>query len=144
MKDKLIPRIEFNSYTEKNREKIDESLVSLRLIREIDEFLEYKNKSNKEFAIDLGFTESYISQLLSGVKKINMAFINKFEKKYNVYFDFKLHLKEEKEYLKYTNEQMTFNINIEINNQDIRNTFFTLHTKTFNSDSLEVEEAEIL
>lgn len=72
------------SYIEKNREKLDEALVSLRLIKEVDTFLDNNSISNKELAINLGYSQSFISQLMSGVKKINTSFINKFEKTYNV------------------------------------------------------------
>lgn len=78
------------SYIDMNREKIDESLVSLRLMKEIDIYLDTHNISNKLLANDLGYSESFISQLMSGVKKINTSFINKFEKKYNVYFNFSI------------------------------------------------------
>ena len=82
--------IYIQSFIDKNRERIDESLVSLRLMKEIDLYLDCRNLSNKDLANDLGYSESFISQLMSGVKKVNPSFINKFEKKYNVKFNFVL------------------------------------------------------
>ncbi len=78
------------SYIDNNRIKLDESLVSLRLMKEVENFLEINNISQKDFALSIGYSESYISQLMSGVKKINISFINKFENKYNLEIDFKI------------------------------------------------------
>lgn len=144
MNNQLSPNFSIQSYIDKNREKLDESLVSLRLMREIDDFLDYKNLSNKDLASQLNFTESYISQLMSGIKKINVAFINKFEKTYNVKFDFKLHLNEEKRFLKYTNESKFIEIHININNHNIYNSMSSLTSRKFNNKSFfEYEDAEI-
>lgn len=83
------------SYIDQNREKIDESLVSLRIMKEIDRFLDYSKLSNKDFASKLGYSESYISQLMSGVKNVNIAFLNKFERQFSIHFDFRIYLKGE-------------------------------------------------
>lgn len=85
------------SYIDKNREKIDESLVSLRLMKEVDMFLDANNIPNKLLAKDLGYSESFISQLMSGVKKINTSFINKFEKNYKVRVIFSIVKEDEKD-----------------------------------------------
>ncbi len=113
-----IKKIEtpIQSYLEINRDKLNESLVSLRLMKEIDLFLEEKDLSNKTLALDLGYSESFISQLMSGVKKVNTSFINKFEKNYNVRINFSI-LKEEQEDNFISISSMSYlNINLNISN----------------------------
>lgn len=110
-----MQRFSIQSYLDKNREKIDESLVSLRIIKEVDKFLDYEKLNNKDFAIKLGFSESYISQLMSGVKNVNVSFINKFEKCFNAKIDFKIYLKEENVFLHKLDERVNFNLNINFN-----------------------------
>ncbi len=100
------------SYIDENREKIDEALVSLRLMKEIDWFLDLENISNKKLAEDLGYSESFISQLMSGVKKANVSFINKFEKKYNAKINFSLQIQN-----KNLNSQLNFLQNKEFNSK---------------------------
>jgi transcriptional regulator with XRE-family HTH domain len=75
-----------STYADKNRTKIDEALVSLRFMKQIDTFLDLNNLNQKELANDLDTSPAFISQLMSGTKKINTSFINKFEKKYNIEF----------------------------------------------------------
>lgn len=128
-----IKKIEnpIQSYLEINREKLNESLVSLRLMKEIDLFLEEKNMSNKTMALDLGYSESFISQLMSGVKKINTSFINKFEKSYNVRINFSI-VKEEKEDNFISISSMSYlNINLNISNF---NSKISNMAQTFNYD----------
>lgn len=79
-----------NSYVDNNREKIDVALVSLRIIKQIDDFLDANDINQKELATKLKVSEAYVSQLMSGSKKINMQMINSFEKKFDVEFEFKL------------------------------------------------------
>lgn len=95
----LANNFSIQSYIDSNREKIDESLVSLRFMRQVDEFLDYKNLSNKDLSVALGYSESFVSQLMSGTKKINTSFISKFENRYNVKVDFKIYINEESEFL---------------------------------------------
>lgn len=80
-----------SSYLANNRTNIDESLVSLRFMKEIDDFLHYNNLNQKDLAKELDVSQAFISQLLSGTKKINVGFINKFEKRFDI--EFKLNLK---------------------------------------------------
>lgn len=130
------------SYVNKNRNTIDEALVSLRVMKQIDDFLEYKNENNRELAKRLGYTESYISQLMTGVKKINISFINKFEKEYNVEFDFKIKLLEEKlRVLNSVQDKMIniINLNINIINITASSSF---EFKTSNRELFEYEDAE--
>ncbi len=86
----------FNTYVNENREKIDESLVSLRLMKEVDDFLCLNNINQRDFARDLEYSEAYISQLMSGTKKFNASFINKLEKLYNIIIEFNIKYKNTK------------------------------------------------
>ncbi len=87
----------YQLYIDKNREKLDEALVSLRLMKEVDSFLDENSISNKELAYSLGCSESFISQLMSGSKKINTSFINKFEKIFSVKIIFSIDKQEKEE-----------------------------------------------
>lgn len=82
--------ISLNSYFEKNREKIDEAIVSLRLMKEVDDFMENNHVKQREFADKLGYSEAYVSQLMTGSKKFNTSFINKLEKAYDLVVKFKI------------------------------------------------------
>lgn len=111
------------SYIDLNREKIDESLVSLRFMKEIDMFLDTKNISNKSLAKDLGCSESFISQLMSGVKKINTSFINKFERNYNVKIKFSIESDEQYNFIyKSSNSTIIVSLNISSTNSNNSNT----------------------
>lgn len=116
MNDNLIKKdFSIQSYVDGNRDKLDEALVSLRFMKEIDLFLEANNISNKKLAIDLGYSESFISQLMSGVKKINVSFINKFEKNYNVKINFSIQDKREEHIL--SKSSMSY-LTVYINNSE--------------------------
>ena len=113
--NEVTKRFSIQSYIDNNREKIDESLVSLRVMKEVDRFLDYEKLSNKDLAIKLGYSEPYVSQLMSGVKNMNVSFINKFEKCFDAKFDFKIYLKNEEVYLHKLDERVQFNLDININ-----------------------------
>jgi transcriptional regulator with XRE-family HTH domain len=81
---------QFSKYLETNKTKIDESLVSLRFLKQIDIFLYNNSLNQKDLAVAMNVSEPYISQLMAGTKKINMKFINSFEKKFKVEFSLKL------------------------------------------------------
>ena len=83
-----------NSYADANREKLDAALVSLRIVKQIDEFLDIYNLNQKDLAFGLGVSEAFVSQLMSGSKKINMQILSNFEKKFNAEFDFTLKSKD--------------------------------------------------
>lgn len=112
---KLENKFSIQSYIDENRNSIDESLVSLRFMKQIDRFLEDKMITQRDFAYKIGYTESYISQLMSGVKKINTSFINKFEKKCGVRVDFKLYIQEDNRFLIEENSEITISVNVRIN-----------------------------
>lgn len=90
---KIFEQNSLNSYVDSNREKIDAAMVSLRIIKQIDNFLDYNELNQKDLANKLEVSEAFVSQLMSGSKKINVQILNKFEKKFNVEFEFKLRSK---------------------------------------------------
>lgn len=71
-------------------EKINESLLSLRFMKQIDDYLETYGDKNKDLASKLQYSESYVSQLMTGCKNVNVSFLNKVEQLYDVYFEIKL------------------------------------------------------
>lgn len=79
-----------NSYADSNRQKLDAALVSLRIVKQIDDFLDNYNLNQKDLASGLGVSEAFVSQLMSGSKKINMQILSNFEKSFNAEFDFTL------------------------------------------------------
>ncbi|MEH6618509.1 helix-turn-helix transcriptional regulator [Maribacter arcticus] len=102
-----------NSYIENNRTKIDESLVSLRLMKEVDDFLDVNEISQRDFADNIGYSEAFVSQLMSGTKKFNASFINRFEKVYDIKIDFKIKSKSTYDFIsKISNAPIEININI--------------------------------
>lgn len=123
MRDIINSTNTINSYIDKNRTKIDEALVSLRLMKEVDEFLDVNNVNQRDFASDLGYSEAFISQLMSGTKKINTSFINRFEKKYNLKINFQIESKDNTNFItKYSNSFLEININV-ISLSEAKDTF---------------------
>lgn len=142
--NEVTKRFSIQSYIDNNREKIDESLVSLRVMKEVDRFLDYEKLSNKDLAIKLGYSESYVSQLMSGVKNMNVSFINKFEKCFDAKIDFKIYLKNEDVYLHKLDERVQFNLDINLNmffvNEEQSKFSFTQKSKSmFNVTDVEYE-----
>lgn len=142
--NEVTKRFSIQSYIDNNREKIDESLVSLRVMKEVDRFLDYQKLSNKDLAIKLGYSEPYISQLMSGVKNMNVSFVNKFEKCFDAKFDFKIYLKNEEVYLHKLDERIQFNLDVNINmffvNNEQSKFSFTQKSKSmFNVTDVEYE-----
>ncbi len=102
-----IKKNSLNSYIDNNRVKIDEALVSLRLMKEIDDFLEINDIKHRDFAVKMGYSEAFISQLMSGTKKFNTSFINRIEKTFDLKVDFKIKTKNDIEFIsKYTNSSI--------------------------------------
>lgn len=139
--DHLIQVNNFDSCLNLDRTKIDESLVSLRFLKQIDDFLEQKDLSNRDLANKLGYSESYISQLMTGSKKINISFISKFEKYYHCKFDVKLKKENKHNYVKFHSNREIFEINIKI---DINFSGEPIFNKTFfNTNLIEISDATI-
>lgn len=88
-----------SSYLDKNRKRINEALVSLRLMKEVDDFIVINNINQKDLASQLDYSNAYISQLMTGAKKINASFINKFEQAYDVKIEFKIKCKKTSHYV---------------------------------------------
>ncbi|WP_296618490.1 helix-turn-helix transcriptional regulator [Marivirga sp.] len=82
--------LSFDSYISDNRTKLDESLISLRLMKVLDDFLIENSITHRDFAKNINCSESYISQLMSGTKKFNVSFLNKFEKAFKLKMNFKI------------------------------------------------------
>jgi|GEM_PF-6451610 len=80
----------FHLDLEKQDSKMNEAMVSLRVMRQIDDYLTYLEMTNREFADRLEVNESYISQLMTGTRRVNIAFLNKIEEVFNVKFIFKI------------------------------------------------------
>ena len=105
--------ISMQSYIDSNRNKLDESLVSLRLMKEVDDFLDINNVNQSDFACALGYSEAYVSQLMSGTKKFNTSFINKIEKAYEIEINFKIKSREESNFFsKFSNSTIEISVNI--------------------------------
>lgn len=124
----LIPKNLLNSYVETNRSKLDSSLVSLRILRQIDNFMDYHEISQRGLATALDVSESYVSQLMSGTKKINVALISKFEKSFNVEFDFKLKRK-------FISNAMFESVNTPVQLESNNLNYSSIKTFTFNTVS---------
>jgi transcriptional regulator with XRE-family HTH domain len=113
MKELIEQSNSLSSYKENNRTKIDEALVSLRLMKEVDDFLDINQISQRDFATNIGYSEAYISQLMSGTKKFNASFLNKFEKTYEIKIDFKIRSKKSVDFIsKISNTHIEINVNI--------------------------------
>ncbi|MFZ2283070.1 MAG: helix-turn-helix transcriptional regulator [Lutibacter sp.] len=131
------------SYIEENRVKIDEALVSLRLMKEVDDFLDVNYISQRDFAKNIGYSEAFVSQLMSGTKKFNASFINRFEKIYDLKIDFKIKTKKESDFIsKMSNSSIEININF-IALIESKNIFSFENNPSefseFNSDLLKLE-----
>ncbi len=144
MKDIIhISSNSLNSYIEDNRTKIDEALVSLRLMKEVDDFLDVNNISQRDFATNIGYSEAFISQLMSGTKKFSASFINRIEKTYDLKIDFKIKPKRDSDFItKISNSFIEININI-MRVIESKNTFSIDSNPSefseFNSDLLKLE-----
>ena len=102
-----------DSYITENRGKIDESLVSLRFMKEVDDFLDINNISQRDFANGIKYSEAFVSQLMSGVKNFNASFINRLEKKYDLKVEFKIKSRTTSNFIsKISNSYIEININM--------------------------------
>ncbi len=95
---KEIEKNNINTFIAVNRTKLDESLVSLRLMKEVDDFMDNNKISQREFAEFLGYSEAFVSQLMSGTKKMNTSFINRLEKTFDVIVKFNISRKTDGDY----------------------------------------------
>jgi plasmid maintenance system antidote protein VapI len=108
---KEIEKNNINTFITQHRNKLDEALVSLRFMKEIDLFLDQNEISQREFAEFLGYSESFISQLMSGTKKVNTSFINRLEKTFDVSVKFNIIEKNRSDYfVKFYDSSIAVNI----------------------------------
>jgi len=82
--DKLNKMLEFKSEREKTR--LEEELLHLKFITSIEEIMDQKEVNRTELAILLNSSKSYVSQLFSGYKMINIRTLSKIQKAFNVTF----------------------------------------------------------
>ena len=82
--DKLNKMLEFNS--ERERSRLEEELLNLKFIASIEEIMDQKDVNRTELAILLNSSKSYVSQLFSGYKMINIKTLSKIQKTLNVTF----------------------------------------------------------
>ena len=109
---KGIEKNNINSFITQNRTKLDEALVSLRFMKEVDDFLDQNEISQREFAEFLGYSEAFVSQLMSGTKKVNASFINRLEKSFDVIVKFNIVNKHESDFFaRFYNNSIVVNIN---------------------------------
>lgn len=102
-----------NVFINQNRTKIDEALVSLRFMKEIDDFLDSSDITQREFAEHLGYSEAFVSQLMSGTKKVNTSFINRFEKTYDLVVKFNIEQKSKSDcFARIFNSAIELDVNI--------------------------------
>lgn len=109
---KEIDKNNINTFITQNRTKLDEALVSLRFMKEVDEFLDENEISQREFAELLGYSEAFVSQLMSGTKKVNTSFINRLEKSFDVIVKFNIEHKHQSDYFaRFYDNSIVVNIN---------------------------------
>jgi len=82
--DKLNKMLEFKS--EKEISRLEEELLNLKFITAIEEIMELKDVNKTELAGVLDSSKSYVSQLFSGNKMINIKTLSKIQKGLNVSF----------------------------------------------------------
>ena len=82
--DKLNRMLEFKS--EREKERLEEDLLNLKFITAIEEIMEQKDVNKTDVAEILKSSRSYVSQLFSGNKMINIKTLTKIQKGLNVSF----------------------------------------------------------
>lgn len=82
--DKLNKMLEFKSEREKTR--LEEELLHLKFITSIEEIMDQKDINRTELGNILNSSKSYVSQLFSGYKMINIKTLSKIQKALNVTF----------------------------------------------------------
>lgn len=82
--DKLNKMLEFKSESEK--ERLEEEILHLKFIATIEEIMDQKDVNRTELGNLLNSSKSYVSQLFSGYKMINIKTLSKIQKALNVTF----------------------------------------------------------
>lgn len=82
--NKLNQMLEFKSSNEKA--KLEEELLSLKFISTIEELLEQNDVNRSDLANILDSSKSYVSQVFSGDKMLNIRILAKIQRALNVSF----------------------------------------------------------
>ena len=82
--EKLNRMLEFKS--EREKERLEEELLNLKFITAIEEIMEQKEINKTDVAEILKSSRSYVSQLFSGNKMINIKTLTKIQKGLNISF----------------------------------------------------------
>jgi transcriptional regulator with XRE-family HTH domain len=82
--EKLSRMLEFKS--EREKERLEEELLNLKFITAIEEIMELKDVNKSDLADILKSSRSYVSQLFSGNKMINIRTLTKIQRGLNISF----------------------------------------------------------
>ena len=111
---KLNQMLEFKSSNQKA--KLEEELLSLKFIATIEELLEQNDVNRSDLANILDSSKSYVSQVFSGDKMINIRILAKIQRALNV--SFKLYAVDNN---RFQFEKVSCNLHRRINLQDYLN-----------------------
>ncbi len=111
---KLNQMLEFKSNKEKGR--LEEELLSLKFIATLEELLEQNDVNRTELAQILESSKSYVSQVFSGEKMLNIRTLAKIQRELNV--SFKLYAVDNK---RFQFEKVSCTLHRRINLQDYLN-----------------------
>jgi transcriptional regulator with XRE-family HTH domain len=112
--NKLNQMLEFKSSNQKA--KLEEELLSLKFIATIEELLEQNDVNRSDLANILDSSKSYVSQVFSGDKMINIRILAKIQRALNV--SFKLYAVDNN---RFQFEKVSCNLHRRINLQDYLN-----------------------
>ena len=112
--NKLNQMLEFKSSNQKA--KLEEELLSLKFIATIEELLEQNDVNRSDLANILDTSKSYVSQVFSGDKMINIRILAKIQRALNV--SFKLYAVDNN---RFQFEKVSCNLHRRINLQDYLN-----------------------
>lgn len=112
--NKLNQMLEFKSSKEKA--KLEEELLSLKFIATIEELLEQNDVNRSDLANILDSSKSYVSQVFSGDKMLNIRILARIQRALNV--SFKLYAVDNN---RFQFEKVSCNLHRRINLQDYLN-----------------------
>lgn len=104
---------DIENFVQTNRENIDESLVSMRIMKQVEELMDSLELNKKQLAKELGFSQAHITNLFIGNKNVNMKFISRIEKRFNVIVDIKI---QAKDFVKKSQDNSVHIIQFNLNN----------------------------
>lgn len=112
--NKLNQMLEFKSSNQKA--KLEEELLSLKFIATIEELLEQNDVNRSDLANILDSSKSYVSQVFSGDKMLNIRILARIQRALNV--SFKLYAVDNN---RFQFEKVSCNLHRRINLQDYLN-----------------------